>query len=592
VNRAVRMTSAADWWRSAVVYQVYPRSFADSDGDGIGDLRGVIDHLDHLADLGVDVLWLSPVYASPQADNGYDISDYQAIDPTFGTLEDVDELVAEAHRRGIRLIMDMVVNHTSDQHPWYVESSSGPDSPKRDWYWWRPPRPGTTLGEPGAEPTNWTSFFSGPTWTADPASGEYYLHLFSPCQPDLNWENPQVRQAIYAMLRWWVDRGVDGFRMDVVNLLSKDPALPDGEVAPGELYGDGFPSYGHGPRIHEFLHELRQEVLAGRDGPFVIVGETPGVTVEQARLFTDPARRELDMVFQFEHMGVDQGPDGKWDVQPLDVRALKETFRRWQDGLADCGWNSLYWCNHDQPRPVSRFGDDGAYWRESATALATVLHLQRGTPFVYQGEEIGMRNHTFASADDFTDIESVNHYRAAVARGESPAVVLDALRRMSRDNARTPFQWDAGPAAGFSSGTPWMAVNADHHDVNAGAERGVKGSVYEHYRSLIALRHAEPAVVDGDFTMLLPEHPAVFAYLRSLKGTALLVAANLSGDPQTVEIADAPGDAVAWSGADVVLTNQLGDDTVSREPVWLAAGRLALRPWEAVVLRRQRPRHA
>jgi len=592
VNRAVHMTSAADWWRSAVVYQVYPRSFADSDGDGIGDLRGVIDHLDHLADLGVDVLWLSPVYASPQADNGYDISDYQAIDPTFGTLEDVDELVAEAHRRGIRLIMDMVVNHTSDQHPWYVESSSGPDSPKRDWYWWRPPRPGTTLGEPGAEPTNWTSFFSGPTWTADPASGEYYLHLFSPCQPDLNWENPQVRQAIYAMLRWWVDRGVDGFRMDVVNLLSKDPALPDGEVAPGELYGDGFPSYGHGPRIHEFLHELRQEVLAGRDGPFVIVGETPGVTVEQARLFTDPARRELDMVFQFEHMGVDQGPDGKWDVQPLDVRALKETFRRWQDGLADCGWNSLYWCNHDQPRPVSRFGDDGAYWRESATALATVLHLQRGTPFVYQGEEIGMRNHTFASADDFTDIESVNHYRAAVARGESPAVVLDALRRMSRDNARTPFQWDAGPAAGFSSGTPWMAVNADHHDVNAGAERGVKGSVYEHYRSLIALRHAEPAVVDGDFTMLLPEHPAVFAYLRSLKGTALLVAANLSGDPQTVEIADAPGDAVAWSGADVVLTNQLGDDTVSREPVWLAAGRLALRPWEAVVLRRQRPRHA
>ncbi len=283
------------------------------------------------------------------------------------------------------------------------------------------------------------------------------MHLFSPCQPDLNWENPQVRQAIYAMMRWWVDRGVDGFRMDVVNLLSKDPALPDGQVAPGELYGDGFPSYGPGPRIHEFLHELRHEVLAGRDGPFVIVGETPGATVEQARLFTDPARCELDMVFQFEHMGVDQGPDGKWDVQPLDVRALKETFRRWQNGLADCGWNSLYWCNHDQPRPVSRFGDDGPYWRESATALATVLHLQRGTPFVYQGEEIGMRNRTFASADDFTDIESVNHYRAATARGQSPAVVLDALRRMSRDNARTPFQWDAGPGAGF---TGWHAVDS------------------------------------------------------------------------------------------------------------------------------------
>jgi oligo-1,6-glucosidase len=577
------MTRGADWWRSAVVYQVYPRSFADSDGDGIGDLRGVIDHLDHLADLGVDVLWLSPVYASPQADNGYDISDYQAIDPTFGTLEDVDELVAEAHRRGIRLIMDMVVNHTSDQHPWFVESLSGPDSPKRDWYWWRPPRPGTALGEPGAEPTNWKSFFSGPTWTADAASGEYYLHLFSPCQPDLNWENPQVRQAIYAMLRWWVDRGVDGFRMDVVNLLSKDPALPDGKVAPGELYGDGFPNYGPGPRIHEFLRELRQEVLADRDGPFVIVGETPGATVEQARLFTDPSRGELDMVFQFEHMGVDQGPGGKWDVQPLDVRALKDAFRRWQDGLADCGWNSLYWCNHDQPRPVSRFGDDGRYWRESATALATVLHLQRGTPFVYQGEEIGMRNHTFASADDFTDIESVNHYRAATALGQSPTVVLDALRRMSRDNARTPFQWDAGPKAGFTSGTPWTAVNADHHYVNLAAERGVEGSVYEHYRSLITLRHAEPTVVDGDFTMLLPEHAAVFAYLRCLNGTALLVAANLSGNPQTVEIPDAPG-AVAWSTADVILTNQLGDDTVSPEPVWLAAGQLALRPWEAVVL--------
>ena len=582
------MTSTADWWRSAVVYQVYPRSFADSDGDGIGDLRGLIGHLDHLAELGVDVLWLSPVYASPQADNGYDISDYQAVDPTFGTLENIDELVTQAHRRGIRLIMDMVVNHTSDQHPWFVESSSGPDSPKRDWYWWRPPRPGTTLGGTGAEPTNWKSFFSGPSWTADPVSGEYYMHLFSPCQPDLNWENPQVRQAIFAMLRWWVDRGVDGFRMDVVNLLSKDPALPDGQVAPGELYGDGFPSYGPGPRIHEFLRELRQEVLTGRDGPFVIVGETPGATVEQARLFTDSDRRELDMVFQFEHMGVDQGPGGKWDVQPLDVRALKETFRRWQDGLADCGWNSLYWCNHDQPRPVSRFGDDGTYWRESATALATVLHLQRGTPFIYQGEEIGMRNSTFASADDFTDIESVNHYRAATVRGQSPTLVLDALRRMSRDNARTPFQWDATTGAGFTVGTPWIAVNADHDYVNLAAERGVRGSVYEHYRSLIALRRSEPTVVDGDFTMLAPEHPTVFAYLRRLKETELLTAVNLSGDPQTVEI-PAASDAAEWCKSELVLTNQISDDTVPGAPMWPAADQLALRPWEAVVLRRLHP---
>lgn len=581
-------SDAADWWRSAVVYQVYPRSFADSDGDGIGDLRGVIDHLDHLVDLGVDVLWLSPVYASPQADNGYDISDYQAIDPTFGTLADVDELVTEVHRRGIRLVMDMVVNHTSDQHPWFVESSSGPQSPKRDWYWWRPPRPGAMFGEPGAEPTNWTSFFSGSTWTADPASGEYYLHLFAPGQPDLNWENPQVRNAIYTMMRWWVDRGVDGFRMDVVNLLSKDPTLPDGEAAPGERYGDGFPHYGHGPRIHEFLHELRREVLAGHAEPFVIIGETPGVTVEQARLFTDPARRELDMVFQFEHMGVDHGSRGKWDTRPVEVRALKETFRRWQDGLAERGWNSLYWCNHDQPRPVSRFGDGGAYWRESATALATVLHLQRGTPFVYQGEELGMRNHVFASADDFIDIESVNHYRTAVARGDSPAVVLDALRRMSRDNARTPLPWNAGPGVGFSSGTPWMPVNADHDEVNVTAERGVKGSVYEHYRNLIAFRHAEPAVVDGDFTMLLAEHPVVFSFLRHLGVTTLLVVANLSGDPQTVDVAA----GVGWRDEEVVLSNHLGDDTVPRDPTWLGADRIALRPWEAVVLRRHHPRHA
>ncbi len=582
-------TDAPDWWRDAVVYQVYPRSFADSDGDGIGDIRGVIDHLDHLEDLGVDALWLSPVYASPQADNGYDISDYQAIDPTFGTINDVDELIAQAHRRGIRLIMDVVVNHTSDEHPWFIESSSGPDSPKRDWYWWRPPRPGTTIGEPGAEPTNWASFFSGPTWTPDPASGEYYLHLFSPRQPDLNWENPEVRQAVYAMMRWWVDRGVDGFRMDVVNLLSKDPALPDGEVGPGETFGNGFPYFGYGPRIHEFLREMRAEVVTDRDAPFVIIGETPGVTVEQARLYTDPSRGELDMVFQFEHMGVDQGPAGKWDVQPLDVRALKRSLQRWQDGLAASGWNSLYWGNHDQPRPVSRFGDDDQFWRESATALATVLHLQRGTPFVYQGEEIGMRNHAFASIGDFTDIESTNHYRSAIARGESPDAVLDALRRMSRDNARTPFQWDAGPAAGFTTGTPWMALNSDHRDVNVHAERGVKGSVLEHYRSLIALRHSERVVVHGDFTMLLPDHGAIFAFRRSLPDVEMLVVANLSGQTHEITIDDAVPEAdhvVSWREADVVVTNQLGDDDRVVGAEWLDPLRLVVSPWAAFALRR------
>lgn len=570
---APRPTGAesAPWWTRAVVYQVYPRSFMDSDGDGVGDLGGILHRLDHLADLGVDVLWLSPIYPSPQADNGYDISDYQDIDPLFGSLAQLDELIAALHARGMKLLMDLVVNHTSDAHPWFVESRSSTDSPKRDWYWWRPPRPGFAAGDPGAEPTNWQSFFSGPTWTLDEASGEYYLHLFDRRQPDLNWENPQVRTAVFEMMGWWLDRGVDGFRMDVINMISKDVApdgsLRDGRPLPGSALGSGYSSFLNGPRIHDYLQEMHRGVFAGRNGTFLTVGEMPGVTVEQARQYTDPARAEVDMVFQFEHVGLDHGTS-KWDVHPLRMRDLKASFGRWQAGLADVGWNSLYWDNHDQPRAVSRFGDDSPeFRRDSATCLATLLHLHRGTPYVYQGEEIGMANFPFRSLEEFADVESLNHHVHAVSAGHDPAEVLTALRTMSRDNARTPVQWDASPNAGFTAGTPWLVVNPDHTKWNAAAQRHDPASVLAHYRRLIALRHDDPVVALGDFTMLLPEHDDVYAFTRSLDGDTLLVVCNLSRMPY--ELAALLPDAL---GGELVLGSlpDAGD---------------VLRPWEARVLR-------
>ncbi|MEJ2852956.1 MULTISPECIES: glycoside hydrolase family 13 protein [unclassified Saccharothrix] len=556
------------WWTSAVVYQIYPRSFADSNGDGIGDLNGITSRLDHLARLGVDVVWLSPVYASPQADNGYDISDYQAIDPVFGTLDDFDELLSQVHARGMKLIMDLVVNHTSDEHPWFVESRSSQDNPKRDWYWWRPPREGFRAGEPGAEPTNWESFFSGPTWTLDEATGEYYLHLFDRKQPDLNWENPEVRHAVYAMMRWWLDRGVDGFRMDVINVIAKDPDLPDGALTGTSGLGNGYPHYGTRPRVHDFLQEMHREVFEGRDGEYLTVGEMPGVTWEQARLFTDPARHEVDMVFQFEHVSLDHGPGGKFDPKPLDLRDLKASLGRWQTALRDVGWNSLYWNNHDQARVVSRFGDDGRFWRESATALATVLHLQRGTPYVYQGEELGMTNAGFTDLSDLRDVESLNHYRHAVAAGTPPEVVLDGIHRMGRDNARTPVQWDASPQAGFTTGTPWIAVNPNHTWLNAQAQYDDPNSVFNHYRRLVELRHTLPVVALGDFRMLLAEHPHIYAYQRELDGTRLIVVANLCGSEQSAEL--------DWPEAEVALSNT---GELRRED-----GKITLGPWEAHVL--------
>ncbi|GGN60885.1 glucohydrolase [Actinoplanes lobatus] len=556
------------WWKKSVVYQIYPRSFADADGDGMGDLRGIIDHLDHLAELGVDVLWLSPVYPSPQDDNGYDISDYQNIEPLFGTLEIFDELLAGAHARNMKIIMDLVVNHSSAEHRWFQESRSSTDNPKRDWYWWRPARPGMEPGAPGAEPTNWGSIFGGPSWEYDEKTGEYYLHLFSTKQPDLNWENPEVRQAVYAMMRWWLDRGVDGFRMDVINMISKDVNLPDGRLTAGSPYADGSAAFIGGPRLHEFLQEMHHEVFEGRDG-LLTVGEMPGVTVDEAVLHTDPVRHEVDMVFQFDHVWVDCGPD-PWLIVPLQLTALKAILGRWQAGLADVGWNSLYWNNHDQPRVLSRYGDDSpAHRSASAKMLGTVLHLHRGTPYVYQGEELGMTNYPFGGIDEFRDIEALGRYRQAVElEGRTPEEVLTVLRARGRDNARTPMQWDDSPHGGFTTGTPWLPVNPNHAEINAKAQRADPDSVFHYYRRLIELRKTEPAVAGGDFTMLLPHDERVYAFTRRLGSTELLVIGNFSG-------VEAHAAIDGWDGAELLLTNL--------EP---PAGGLHLAPWQAVVYRR------
>ena len=573
--------AADEDWRRWVVYQIYPRSFADANGDGIGDLRGAIGHLDYLQRLGIDVVWLSPVYRSPMDDNGYDISDYRDVDPVFGTLADLDELTEGLHRRGMKLMMDLVVNHTSDEHLWFAESRSSRDSPRRDWYWWRDPRPGYRGGEPGAEPTNWESHFSGSVWEWDEATGQYYLHVFSRKQPDLNWENPAVRREIYAMMRWWLDRGVDGFRMDVINMISKDPSLPDTAPRPGSPYGPGDLFFTCGPRNHEFLREMHREVFEGRAAHVLTVGEMPGVTVAQAVRFSDPASRELDMVFQFEHVSLDFG-DHRYDRRQLDLPALKAAMAAWQTGLADRGWNSLYWGNHDQPRAVSRFGDDGEHRVASAKTLATVLHLHRGTPHVYQGDELGMANAPFSAITDFRDIQALRFHAEAAARGGADLdALVAAMAAMSRDQGRTPMQWDSSPQAGFTAGTPWIGVNPDHSEVNAAAQAGDPDSVLAHYRRLIDLRHDDPVVTDGDFELLLPGHPGIWAFVRRTPAAELLVAANFTPDPVTADLG-LPGN---WDGAAPVVAS------VPCPPAAPAgAGQaVTLRPWESVVWRRVVP---
>ena len=564
-THAVPIDRPIDWWKSAVVYQIYPRSFADSNGDGTGDIPGMLSHLDHLAALGVDVVWLSPVYASPMDDNGYDISDYQDVDPLFGTLEDLDLLIAGLHERGIKIVMDLVVNHTSDEHPWFIESRD-PASAKRDWYWWRPARPGFEPGSEGAEPTNWESAFTGSAWQFDERSGQYYLHLFSPKQPDLNWENPEVRQAIYDMMNWWVDRGIDGFRMDVINLISKGQLI-DGEPPPGRTRAHSFIFTANGPRLDEFLAEMNAAVgLDERN--LLTVGEMPGSTVEVARRATDPANHELSMVFTFEHVGLDSRRDGggKFDLVPLLLPALKKNLAEWQVALADVGWNSLYWDNHDQPRAVSRFGNDSPEHRaNSAKTLATVQHMHKGTPYVYQGEELGMTNTYFSSIEQYRDIESINYHTAALSLGMEVEAVLNSLSLRSRDNARTPMQWDDRSHAGFTDGIPWLPVNPNYVTVNAATQLDDPDSVLHHFRKLIKLRHDHPVVVDGRFALLLPDHEQIWVLTRTLDDQVLMMIANCSSDPASV-----PPDAIPdLSGAQVLLTTH-GDSTS-----------LELEPWES-----------
>jgi len=553
---------APGWWKSAVVYQIYPRSFADSNADGIGDIPGITSKVDYLAALGVDVVWLSPVYRSPQDDNGYDISDYEDIDATFGSLADLDALIAALHARGMKLVMDLVVNHTSDEHPWFVESRD-PASPKRDWYWWRKPRRGFQAGAAGAEPTNWASFFSGSAWQLDEQSGEYYLHLFSRKQPDLNWENPEVRQAVYAMMNRWVDRGVDGFRMDVINFISKQPGLADVPAVPGRPFVAAGERFANGPRLEEFLQEMNEAVRLD-ERHLLTVGEMPASTIELARSITDPAKRGLNMVFTFEHMNLDAQPGGtKWDIAPLHLPALKQNLAAWQEGLAEVGWNSLYWDNHDQPRAVSRFGDDSPEHRvNSAKTLASVQHLHKGTPYVYQGEELGMTNTQFLDISAYRDIESVNHFADATSLGLEAETVLSSLAVRSRDNARTPVQWDDTSHAGFTQGIPWLPVNPNYVYLNAVAAQADPDSTFHHFRRLIALRRELPVVVDGRFELLLPDHEQLWVLTRTLGDQVLLVVANCSSLPATVPAGVLPD----VTGARLLLTTHAGAETAELQP--------------------------
>ena len=562
---------ADPWWMNAVLYQVYPRSFQDTNGDGIGDLAGIHQRLDYLADLGVDIVWISPIYRSPQADNGYDISDYRDIDPLFGDLAAFDALVERAHELGMRVVMDLVVNHTSIEHPWFVESASGPDSERRDWYYWRDPRPGFEPGTPGAEPTNWESFFGGPAWEYDPASGQYYLHLFARQQPDLNWENPTVRDAVYDMMNWWLSRGVDGFRVDAIDVISKRPGLPDG--GPARVpFGVGHECFADGPRLHEFLQEMHQRTFAHHPGSFT-VGEASNASPESALLFCAPERREFNMLIQFEHVNLGQ-ENGKFSPRPLADGELAEVLTRWQETLGDRGWNALYLENHDQPRAVARFGEPTTSWFESATALATAYFLQRGTPFIYQGQEIGMLGGDFTDESDFRDVESLNYLRAHPGQG-----VPAGLAAISRDNGRTPMQWDRSPAAGFTTGRPWIDVPASASAINVEAQREDPCSVYAYYRALIEARHRVPALTFGAFERIDAGDAALFVYARAAQDSTVLVAVNLSGR-EIRPSASLLDEAYSPSRWNLYLSNGCANTAADTHDPAPAS---SMRPWEARV---------
>lgn len=500
------------WWQKAVVYQIYPRSFQDSNGDGIGDIRGIIERLDYLEKLGINAIWLSPVYQSPNDDNGYDISDYEAIHPEFGTMEDMNELIAEAQKRSIRIVMDLVVNHTSDEHHWFQEAKKGKDSPYRDYYIWRDP-------VKGKEPNDLKSTFSGSAWAYDKTSDQYYLHLFSEKQPDLNWKNEKMRQDIYNMMNFWLEKGIGGFRMDVIDLIGKEP---DEKIT------------GNGPRLHEFLQEMNRKTFGHYD--VMTVGETWSATPENAELYSGSDRGELSMIFQFEHIALDQESISKWALKDLDLVELKQVLSKWQIALGETAWNSLFWNNHDTPRIVSRWGNDQAFRVESAKCFAVLLHLMKGTPYIYQGEEIGMTNRPVGNISEVNDIESINMYKEEMENGKTAEVLLNAINYKGRDNARTPMQWNDQENGGFSTGEPWLAVNPNFTEINVEQTLADEQSVFYLYKDLIQYRKENETVVRGSYNLLLPDHQSVFVYERVYNENRLLVIANLSTEENTIEL--------------------------------------------------------
>lgn len=539
--------SQKHWWQEVVVYQIYPRSFKDSNGDGIGDLPGIIEKLDYLEKLGIGAIWLSPVYQSPNDDNGYDISDYEAIMTEFGTMEDMDRLIAEAKKRNIRIIMDLVVNHTSDEHAWFVEARKSKDNPYRDYYVWADP------SEDGGVPNGLRSAFSGSAWQLDEATGQYYLHLFSKKQPDLNWQNEKVRQAVYQMMNFWIDKGIGGFRMDVIDLIGK---VPEKEIT------------GNGPRLHEFLQEMNQATFGKHD--LLTVGETWGATPEIAKLYSNPERHELSMVFQFEHIGLDQQEGGeKWDLAPVDLGKLKQIFAKWQTELDNQGWNSLFWNNHDLPRMISRWGNDGQYRVESAKMLAILLHMQKGTPYIYQGEEIGMTNTAITDISQAKDIETINMYHERLANGYAKEDIIHSINVKGRDNARRPVQWNNHAFAGFSTVEPWIAVNDNYEKINVEQALADPDSIFYTYQKLIALRKANPIMIWGDFE-LVDTQEEVFAYLRKYQGETWLVVTNFSNEAHDFKYDNAKAKEIVIENMPVQLSECLD---------------LTLKPWQAFVVK-------
>ena len=549
------------WWKESVVYQIYPKSFKDSNGDGVGDIRGIIQKLDYLKELGVNVLWISPMLESPQDDNGYDISDYRRIYEEYGTMEDYEELLCEAHKRSIRILMDLVVNHTSDEHNWFIESRKSKDNPYRDYYIWKDP-------VNGKEPNNWGGAFGGSAWEYDPQTQMYYLHLFSKKQPDLNWENEKVRQEVYDMMKFWCEKGIDGFRMDVISMISKDQRFPDGEMNNG-LYGDFGPYCVHGPRVHEFLQEMNQKVLSKYD--IMTVGETAGVTIEEAQKYAGDDRNELNMVFQFEHVESGCGDYGKWTTAKYDFKEFKNIMIKWQEELQGKAWNSLFLGNHDQPRSVSRFGNDNPVYREtSAKMLATCIHMMQGTPYVYQGEELGMTNIYFGKLEDYRDIESINYFEEFTESGlMTPEHMMKCLMLRSRDNARTPMQWDDSKQAGFTEGEPWIKVNPNYKKINAAQQLEDPDSVFHYYQKLIRLRKEKDIIVYGEFEPLYREDEQIFAYTRKQDQEKLLTVCNFSDKNAEVEVPE------EFKGAECLITN-LGRKEFERK--------IVLNPYEAFVL--------